>query len=66
MRSKEKLEISVAKNKAKLKALNSRMNNAEEGISNLEDRIMEITQPQQQTKGQMRKLKAISEIYGMI
>ena len=29
---------------ANLKALKSRMNNAEEQISNLEDRIMEITQ----------------------
>ena len=33
-----------------LKALKSRMNNAEERISDLEDRIMEITQPGQQTK----------------
>ena len=30
--------------KAELKAMHSRMNNAEEYISNLEDRIMEITQ----------------------
>ena len=30
--------------KAELKALNSRMNNAEERISDLEDRIMAITQ----------------------
>ena len=34
---------------AELKAL-SRMNNAEEQISDLEDRIMEITQSGQQTK----------------
>ena len=30
--------------KAELKAMNSRINNAEERISDLEDRIMEITQ----------------------
>ena len=37
-RSQEKLENSFAETKAELKALNTRMNNAEE------DRIMEITQ----------------------
>ena len=31
------------------------MNNAEEGISDLEDRIMEITQSEQQTESQMKK-----------
>ena len=31
------------------------MNNAEEQISDLEDRIMEITQSEQQTENQMRK-----------
>lgn len=31
------------------------MNNAEERISDLEDRIMEITQSGQQTKSQMKK-----------
>ena len=35
---------------AELRALKSRMNNAEEQISDLEDRIMEITQSGQQTK----------------
>ena len=33
-----------------LKALESRMNNAEEQISDLEDRIMEIIQSGQQTE----------------
>ena len=37
-----------------LKALKSRMNNAEERISDVEDRIMEITQSGQQTKKQMK------------
>ena len=41
--------------KAKLKAKNSRMNNAEERVSDLEDRIMEITQSKQQTQSQMKK-----------
>ena len=39
----------------KLKALKSRMNNAEEQISDLKDRIMEITQSVQQTENQMKK-----------
>ena len=38
-----------------LKAIKSRMNNAEEWISDVEDRIMEITQSAQQTKNQMNK-----------
>ena len=43
--------------KAELKAMNSRMNNAEE---DLEDRIMEITQLDQQKETQMKKkIKAI-------
>ena len=35
------------------------MNNAEERISDLEDIIMEITQLEQQTETQMKKMKAI-------
>ena len=38
-----------------LKALQSRMNSAEEQISDLEDRIMEITQSGQQKENQMKK-----------
>ena len=38
--------------KAELKAMNSRMNNAEE---DLEDMIMEITQLEQQKETQMKK-----------
>ena len=40
---------------AKLKSLKSRRNNAEERISDVEDRIMEITQSGQQTENQMEK-----------
>ena len=41
--------------KAELKAMNSRMNNAEERISDLKDRIMEITQSEQQIQYQTKK-----------
>ena len=43
-RSQEKLENSFAEIQTELKATMSRMNNAEEQISDMEDRIMEITQ----------------------
>ena len=33
------------------------MNNAEEGVSDVEDRIMEITQLEQQTENKMKKHK---------
>ena len=55
-RSQEKLETSFAEMKAELKAMNSRMNNAEEWISDLEDRIMEITQSEEQTESQMKTI----------
>ena len=42
-RSQEKLENSLAEMKAELKAMNSRMISAEEQISDLEDRILEVT-----------------------
>ena len=40
---------------AKLRALKSRMHNAEEEISDLEDLIIKITQSGQQTENQMKK-----------
>ena len=46
-RSQEKLENSFVELKAELKATSNRMNNAEEGISYLEDRMMEITEIEQ-------------------
>ena len=39
-----------------LRPLKSRMNNVEERISDLEDRIMEITQSGQQTQNQMKAI----------
>ena len=42
---------------AELKALNSRKNNAEEVINDLEDRLIEITQSSQPTENQMKKSK---------
>ena len=49
-----------------LKALKSRMNNAEVQISVLEDRIIEITQSGQLTENQRKNMRAIKEIYGII
>ena len=43
-RSQQKLEDSFAETKPELKTINSKLRNAEEWISDLEDRIMEITQ----------------------
>ena len=43
--------------KTVLKAMISRLNNAEEQISDLEDRIMEIIQSEQQEESQMKKEK---------
>ena len=56
-RSQEKLENSFAEMQAKLKALNSRMNNEEEQISDLENRVMKITQLGQQAENQIKKKK---------
>ena len=52
MRNQGKLENSVAESQAEEQ--NSRMNNAEEQINKLEDKIMEITQSGQQTEIQMK------------
>ena len=46
-RSQEKLEISFVELKAELKAMRTALFNAEEGISYLEDRMMEITEIEQ-------------------
>ena len=54
-RNQEKLENSFAEIKAELKAINNRMNNAEEWISDLEDSMMKITRLGQQTESQMEK-----------
>ena len=54
-RSQEKLEKSFPQTKGELSAMKSRMDNAEERISDLEDRIMEITQLEQWRESQMKK-----------
>lgn len=43
-RRQEKLENSLAQTKVELKAMNNRINKIEERISDLEDRLMAITQ----------------------
>uniref|UniRef100_A0A8D0UVU2 Transcription factor BTF3 n=1 Tax=Sus scrofa TaxID=9823 RepID=A0A8D0UVU2_PIG len=48
-----------------LEAINSRLNDTEEKIIDLEGRIMEITQSEQQTEKQTEK-KASCKIYGII
>ena len=55
-RNQEKLENSFAEMKAELKAMNGRMNNVEERISDLEDTIMEITQSGQHTESQIKAI----------
>ena len=54
-RSQDKLENSFAEIQTEPKAIKSRMNNAEEGISDTEDGIMEITETGQQRENQMKK-----------
>jgi len=54
-KSQEKLEYSFAEIQTELKVIKSRMNNAEEQISDMEYKIMEITQSGQQTENQMKK-----------
>uniref|UniRef100_A0A8D1XK30 L1 transposable element RRM domain-containing protein n=1 Tax=Sus scrofa TaxID=9823 RepID=A0A8D1XK30_PIG len=54
-RSQEKPENSFAAIQMELKAVKTRMNNAEEQISHVEYRMMEITQMGQQTENQMKK-----------
>ena len=65
--NQSKVVNSIDEIKTSLEAMNSRVNNAREQISDLKDRIMEITQTEQQTERQMeKKMKATYEIYGII
>ena len=48
--SQEKLENSFAEIQTKLRAVKTRLNNGKEWFSDVEDRIMEITQSGQQTE----------------
>ena len=53
--------------KSELKGMNRRMNNAEERISDLGDRLMEITQSKQHIESQKKeRKKAIWETYWII
>ena len=54
-KSQEKLENSSAEIKAEMKPLNSRINDAEGRVDDLEDKIMGITQLKQQKKNQNRR-----------
>ena len=54
-RNIEKLENSFVEMKTELKTLKSRMNNADKWISDLEDKILEITQSRQQTENLIKK-----------
>lgn len=56
--------ISEVKNN--LEAMESWLNETKEWISDLEDRILEITQLKQQTKRQRKKKEATFKIYGLI
>ena len=54
-----KIRKFIAEMQAELKELKSRMNNSVERISDLEDRIMKITQSGQQTENQMKNMNAV-------
>ena len=56
MRSQEILENAFAEIQTELEAIKTRMNNAEEQIIDVEDRILEITQSGQQTENQMKAI----------
>ena len=53
--NQSKTDNSIAEIKTNLEEMNSRLNDTEEGMSDVEDRIMEITQSEQQTERQIKK-----------
>ena len=53
--NQSKLNNSIVKTKTELKAMNSRWNNAEEWINDLEGRVMEITQSEQHIEIQIKE-----------
>ena len=65
--NQSKSDNSIAKIKTSLETMN-RINDIEKQINDLEGRVMEITQSEQQTGRQMEKkiIKATFEIYGII
>ena len=64
--NQSKLDSSSGEIKTNLEAINGRLNNKEEWISDLEDRIMGITQSEWQTERKMKEKKATHKIYGVI
>ena len=54
-RNQVKLENSFTERKVELKAINSKLNNAEAWISDLEDRIMKITKLEKKTERPKKK-----------
>ena len=65
-KSQEKLENSFAETKAELKAIHNRMNDAEERISDLEERKMEIIWSKQPTAQKKRRKQAIWDLWNNI
>ena len=63
-RSQEQLENSFAE--IPIKAIKTRMNNTGEWISDVEDRIMEITQSGQQTENKMEEHESWNSRHGSV
>ena len=57
-KNQSKLDSSIGEIKTNLEAINSRLNNKEEWISYLEDRIMGITQSEWQSERKMKEKKS--------
>ena len=64
--SQEKLENSFRVMQDELKALKSRMNKAEEWISDMEDKMMEITNQDSRRKTKWENMKAIWDLWDNI
>ena len=62
-RNQSNLDNSTAEIKTNPEAVNTKLSNTEEQVSDLENRIMEITQSEQHTK---RQMKATYKICGII
>ena len=60
------IENSIAEIKTNLEAMNSRLNDREEWVSELEDRIMKITQSEQQKEKSFKKIKTTYNVCGII
>ena len=60
-----KLRKVICKDKTELKAMSSTMNNSEERISDLEDRLMAITQWGQQIERQKKKTSISTNLWSL-